>query len=283
MSNLLTILPHEHHVAFESFGVRVALSTNDARALQRFPLLAPAQSQPCEVAAAEHHLTVTTKDGLRFNAQYEVHGEAGQEIEHDIWLAGDADLELTLAHLDKHVHECIALNAPEHLFLRGGSVVHHGRAIVVLGEALAGTSTLVAALMRAGATYYSDGYAVFDEHARVHRYTGRSAATPTSSATNGDGGRAPGSEGEPRDVDAIVVTSYTPGIAWEPERLSRGERMLALLAYAVPAEDRPQHAMQGIARILEGDPLVIRGERGEADAVAPVLLADAELQRSGAA
>ena len=283
MPGLLTILPHEHHAAFESFGVRVALSSNDTRVLERFPFLVPAQSRPCDVAAAEHHLTVTTKDGLRFKTQYEVHGEAGEEIEHDIWLAGDADLALTLAHIEKHFNECIALNAPDHLFLRGGVVLHGGRAIVVLGEALAGTSTLVDALVRAGATHYSDGYAVFDEHARLHPYTRPSSATPSESATNGHGGLAPNPDGEPQAVDAIVVTSYTPGAAWQPEQLSQGERMLGLLAYAVPAEDRPQHAMKGIAQILQSDPIVIRGERGEADAVAPQLLTDAELERSGAA
>ena len=283
MPGLLTILPHEHHSAFESFGVRVALSSNDTRVLERFPFLFPAQSRPCEVAAAEHHLTVTTRDGLRFKTQYEVHGEAGEDIEHDIWLAGDADLRLTLAHLEKHINECIALNAPEHLFLRGGSVVHGGRAIVVLGEALAGTSTLVAALVRAGATYHSDGYAVFDDQARLLPYTRHSSAPPSSSATNGHGDLAPDPDGEPRAVDAIVVTSYTPGVAWQPEQLSQGERMLGLLAYAVPAEDRPQYAMTGIARIIGSDPIVVRGERGDADAVAPQLLAAAELERSGAA
>jgi hypothetical protein len=59
--------------------------------------------------------------------------------------------------------------------------------------------------------------------------------------------------------------------------------MLALLTSAVPAEDRPKHAMQGISRLLEREPIVIRGERGEADEVARMLLADAGLQRLGAA
>ena len=38
-----------------------------------------------------------------------------------------------------------------------------GRAIVIPGRTFSGKSTLVAELVRAGATYYSDEYAVEDE------------------------------------------------------------------------------------------------------------------------
>jgi hypothetical protein len=59
--------------------------------------------------------------------------------------------------------------------------------------------------------------------------------------------------------------------------------MLALLTHAVPAGERPNDVMQGVARILDHDPVVLRGERGEASEVASLLLADPELERSGAA
>jgi len=283
MARALTILPHPHHVAFESFGVRIALTANDRRVVDRLPYLAPLETRPCEVSEADHHVDITTRDGLRFNAKYDVHPDpVDKEIDEDIWVAGDADLELVLALLDAHVRECIALNAPNHLFLRGGAVLHRGRAIVVLGEGLSGKTTLVEALVRAGATAYSDEYAVFDEQGRLHTYTKRSPVPSHVTATNG-GESAQIPDVEPQEAAAIAITSYTPGAEWQPQPLSRGESMLGLLSYAVSADERPEHAMQEIARILDRQPMVVRGSRGEADAMASVLLADADLARSGAA
>jgi hypothetical protein len=285
MARALTILPHPHHVAFESYGVRIAVTANDSRVVERFPFLAPLEARPCEVADADHHVDVTTTDGLRFNAKYDVHPEPAddKQIDDDIWVAGDADLELVLALLEAHVHECIALNAPDHLFVRAGAVLHQGYAIVLPGEGLSGKSMLVAALARAGAVPCSEDYAVFDQHARVHPYTKRSPLSSSVTATNGSDGAAPTADVEPREAAVIAFTSYLPGADWRPERMSRGESMLALLAHAVPGEDRPKATMSGLSRVLERDPVVIRGERGEADGMASALLADAELERSGAA
>jgi hypothetical protein len=280
----LTVLPHPHHVTFESFGVGIALSTNDVRILDRLPSLQPAQSQPLEMQLSEHRVSITTKDGLRFEALYEVHGEAAkEEVEsEDLWIAGDADLELTLAFVEAHVHDCVALNAPDHLFVRGGAVLHRGRAIVLPAEGLTGRTTLVDALVRAGATAYSDAFAVFDRDGRLHSYT-RHVQTPQDVATNGSGRQAHTPHVEPREATAIVFTNYTPGAEWRPEPMERGESMLALLAHAVPAEERPKETMSALSGVLDGDPVVMRSERGEADEVAPLLLAIAELERSGAA
>jgi hypothetical protein len=285
MARALTILPHPHHVAFESYGVRIAVTANDSRVVERFPFLAPLEARPCEVADADHHVDVTTTDGLRFNAKYDVHPEPAddKQIDDDIWVAGDADLELVLALLEAHVHECIALNAPDHLFVRAGAVLHQGYAIVLPGEGLSGKSMLVAALARAGAVPCSEDYAAFDQHARVHPYTKRSPLSSSVTATNGSDGAAQTADVEPREAAVIAFTSYLPGADWRPERMSRGESMLALLAHAVPGEDRPKATMSGLSRVLERDPVVIRGERGEADGMASALLADAELERSGAA
>ena len=277
----LTILPHNHYVAFESFGVRIAILGNDTRVVGRLHSLAPTESRACELEDAEHQLTISTRDGLRFTMKYELRGERAEEAKGDLWIGGDANLELALAHVEKHVGECIGLNAPDHVFLRGGSVLHGDRVLVVAGEGLAGTTTLLDALVRGGATPYSDRFAVFDANGHAVPYTKRAEGTRIE-GTNGST-PAPAPDLEARRVGAIVETSYRPGIAWQPARVSGGARMLALLAHAVPSEDRPKDAMAGISRVLEHDPVVMSGQRGEADEVARALLADAELQGSGAA
>ena len=68
------------------------------------------------------------------------------------------------------MHGCVAFRAPDQIFLHAGAVAYLGRMIVLPAAALTGKSTLVAALVRAGATYYSDQFAVVDEQGRVHPY-----------------------------------------------------------------------------------------------------------------
>src|SRR5437588_167845 len=51
--------------------------------------------------------------------------------------------------------------------VRPGVVGWKGRAALILGD---GNAPLIAALVRAGSTYYSDTYAVFDSRCRVHPY-----------------------------------------------------------------------------------------------------------------
>jgi len=54
--------------------------------------------------------------------------------------------------------------------VRTGTVVWDGRALLIPGVTHAGKSTLVAELLRRGATYFSDKYALIDSEGRVHPY-----------------------------------------------------------------------------------------------------------------
>ena len=64
----------------------------------------------------------------------------------------------------------IALHAPNHVFVHAGVVGVEDRAIVLPGRSFAGKTTLVAALVKAGAEYWSDEYAVLDADGLVHPY-----------------------------------------------------------------------------------------------------------------
>jgi hypothetical protein len=82
---------------------------------------------------------------------------------------GSLDRRLALGILDAELRMYIALNAPEHVFVHAGVVGVGERAIVLPGRSFAGKTTLVAALVRAGAEYWSDEYAVLDADGLVHQ------------------------------------------------------------------------------------------------------------------
>src|SRR5260370_23490113 len=136
--------------------------------------------------------------------------------------------------------------APDRLFVHAGVVGWQGRAILLPGRSHSGKSTLVAALLRAGATYYSDEYAVLDARGRVHPF-----AKPLSlRQSEGEPPRRLPAEAlggrtgvDPLPVGLVAVTEYRPGKRWRPRPLSSGRAVLALLAHTVPPRRRPATAM----------------------------------------
>src|SRR4029077_6709070 len=73
--------------------------------------------------------------------------------------------------LATHAEFFVAERAPDHLFVHAGVVGWDGGAIVMPGASFAGKTTLVQAWLGAGATYYSDEFAVLDRTGRVHPFT----------------------------------------------------------------------------------------------------------------
>jgi len=276
--------PDVHETAFEAFGVRIGVSTNDARIGSRLTDVVPPHSRPCNPGEVEQHYSVHTADGMRFTVRYDLRdGVPAQPWDGASYVASDVDRELALGLLDTHVHGCVALNAPEHIFIGAGVVAHHNRAILLPGVALSGKTTLVSALVHAGCVYYSDQYAVLDERGLVHPYAQPLVLTAQPQPETNHRGdiRSAIAGAEPLPVGAVVATSYRPGAEWRPRRLSRGEAVLALLSHAVPAQHRTEEVMRAINRALEPDPVILASDRDEAEPMATQLLADLEREPMG--
>jgi hypothetical protein len=274
-----------HEIAFEAFGVRIGVGTNDSRVRSRLAEVVPPHSGQCDPGEVEQHFSVITDEGTTFTVRYDVrNGVTARPIDVGSYVASDVDLELALGLLDTYVHGSLALHAPEHVFIGAGAVAHNDRAILLPGMALSGKTTLVAALVRAGCVYYSDQYAVLDERGRVHPYARPlSLPIPAGPESNDRGEiRAAIVGAEPVPVGAVVATAYRPGAEWRPMRLSRGEGLLALLSHTVPAQHRTEQAMRAINRALENDPVMVASDRDEAEAVATRLLAGLEREAAAA-
>ncbi len=79
-------------------------------------------------------------------------------------------LEAALRIFESDLQLYVADMAPDRVFVHAGVVVCQGRGILLPGRSFSGKSTLVAELIRAGAEYYSDEYAVLDSTGSVHPY-----------------------------------------------------------------------------------------------------------------
>lgn len=182
----------------------------------------------------------------------------------------ESDLRLFVAEL-----------AHERVFVHAGVVSWKGKAIVIPGRSYSGKSTLVAELLRAGATYFSDEYAVFDSRGRVHpfpkelemRATNDWRQTRVSAESFGSktGKR-------PIPVTMILVTQFKSGARWKPRELSAGKAVLALLANTVSARRQPEQALATLHRVV-AEARTLQGTRGEAGELIPSILVRVEKNR----
>jgi hypothetical protein len=148
-----------------------------------------------------------------------------------------------------------------------------GRAILVPGRSGSGKSELVAALVRAGAEYFSDEFAVLDFHGRVHPYrrpvalrrppgTARVAVPPSLRSGSGS-----------VPVGMVAFLRYRPLAPWRPRPISPGAALLGLLKNTLSCRLRLDDARPILRRVVASAPAFI-GERADAEGVAPILLAE---------
>jgi hypothetical protein len=175
--------------------------------------------------------------------------------------------------MDAQIQGYVALEAPDYIFIHAGVVADGDRAIVMPGMSFAGKTTLVRALVDAGATYYSDEFAVLDANGRVLPYPKplsiRNDPRPTIDYPVEELGGVAGVD--PLPVKTVIVTRYRPGAAWEPREVTGGAAALLLLEHAVPAQTRPEQTLRHIKQVI-ARATVLEGERGDADELAQVLL-----------
>lgn len=169
-------------------------------------------------------------------------------------------------------HE-VALGSRTGLFVHAGVVGWRGHAILVPGRSMTGKSTLVAALVRQGATYYSDEYAVLAEDARVGPYARALVlrGDPPGAASARAGGPTGAAGQEPLPVALIVSTSYREGSAWRPEVVRGSRAVLPVIDNTVRARSEPERVMRLVGR-LAPRVVTLRGPRPDADLAAPRIL-----------
>jgi hypothetical protein len=165
------------------------------------------------------------------------------------------------------------------VFVHAGVVGWQGKAIIIPGRSLSGKSTLVAELVRRGAIYYSDEYAVVDVNGRVHPYPQPLAMRRPGSAKQKkcraeDIGGSTGNRS--LQVGMVIAGRYEAGRRWRPERLSGGRAILELLDNTIPARRKPETVLTVLRRLVAGA-VVLKGSRGEANDTAALILKGQDL------
>jgi hypothetical protein len=252
-------------IVVEAYGARLAVSAPTDEILAALLEGLPLGWSACPDVDADD---VEWRFAVTFDDEYGYRVRDGDGVE---TMCGELDLAVGLMRLQ--MRRFVGYHAKDLVFIHAGVVAHGRRAIVIPGHSFSGKSTLVAEMVRGGAVYYSDEYAVIDRDGLVRPYrepialrnaVGRHRETLTAEQLGGEAGD------EPVPIGIVAVASYVPGARWAPRELSTGQGVLALLEHAIPAQDRPEQTLSVLGKALDSA-VVLSGDRGEAAETAELL------------
>jgi hypothetical protein len=251
------------HIYLDSYGVKLDVEVEDDALRAAVEAILPPGWAATDDFPEDGHLTLASGSD----------GSYGLIVD-NVLVAADLPADVAVHALDSQIRAIVALNAQALVFIHAGVVGVGDGALVLPAPSFAGKSSLVAALVAAGATYLSDEFAPLDSEGFVHPY-------PRPLSIRSEGARY----GEKTPVEAmnaevgadalrvvlIAVTRYVPGEHWAPLRQTSGTGAMALLANAIPARTRPAETMSAVNRAAAGA-VVLEGPRGDAAAIAESLL-----------
>ena len=216
-----------------AFGVSFRLTADSNSILAAMFACAPLGAEVCMPASQVHRqfslLISKETGGFRLNIDDEA-------------VAEHPDQQSALQQLTRDLIVYVANCAPDRVFVHAGVVGWKGHALVLPGTSFTGKTTLVAELVRAGATYYSDEYAVLDEDGRVHPYARdlqmRQPGNPEQTAVAVE--RLNGTVGSSSlPVSCVAFAEYRESGCWNPKPVSSGMAVLEMLQHSIPVQRTP--------------------------------------------
>lgn len=131
------------------------------------------------------------------------------------------------ASIVRALDDVVIAHLPSWRVIHAGVVGWDGCALLLPGRTHAGKSTLVAELVRRGAVYFSDEYALIDADGLVHPYprpmllrNGRPESVAVAVAESGTA---------PLPVGWILGLTFEPGSSWDPLPKDQSQAIMLLL------------------------------------------------------
>jgi hypothetical protein len=264
-------LKEEYQFKFESYGVKIGVKSNNERFLKKIENhlknIVPSAYVIDDTLEAEHDFLINVKqDGISEFYELYKDGErvTGGDSEENFFNFSSSKLRLTIAEY-----------AESRVFIHAGVVGWKGKAIVIPGKSFQGKTTLVAELIKQGALYYSDEYAVLDREGLVYPFPKTLSMRgivdkykQVEFSHESFGGKV---GTKPLSVGMVLLTEYEAGAEWKPEIISAGNGIMELLAHTIPIRYKPQFSLQVLNKMVNRA-IIAKSKRGEAKEFVEMLL-----------
>jgi len=266
------VLRNEGEINFQIYGVTIGIRA------EKIAYLEEVQRHLAKVFPAG----LEKYDGRRIEFLFSIRRtkSIGYEMyRNDEKLVDNDNKTIFFAAVESQVRITIAEFARSKVFLHAGVVGWKNRAIVIPATSFSGKSTLVSELVKKGAVYYSDEYAVLDADGSVQPFPKwlsiRSKVkpfTPTVQAVESFGGIA-GTATIP--VGMVLIAKFDRKKKtlsnWQPKLLSGGQGIMEILPHTLPIRNKPKFALEVLNK-LAARAIIVKTIRGEAVEFAETLL-----------
>lgn len=256
-------------LCFVAFGVRVGIRVTSPEVLPDLLGCLPPGWKPSKSRSVQWLYSLVSSPSRRHTSRLLYSLYSGPDH-----LTQGSDFHRIRRILASDIQAQLALTSPWRVFVHAGAVGWRGRAIVLPGDNETGKSTLTAALVRAGATFFSDEFAVLDRRGRVHPYPlplrlREEGRIRSRDVTVEELGGRPSSK--PLPVGMILSLRYDPGGPGRLQALTSGRGAMELLVNATQTRLRPARVVEAVGKAAE-NATVLKGRRGEAEDMARSVL-----------
>ena len=253
---------------FESHGVPFAVRTNcrDLReSLSDF--LPPRRSKGAAVPHARTYTLISPKPDDIGAQTYRLY--VGKKLK-----VNSSDPFDLFDHIEGDLQIHVGEMAREFAFIHSGVIAWKGRGVLIPGRSCWGKSTLVQALIRAGATYYSDEYAILDRDGGLHAYPRRLSLRIAGQARAAR--RTAESLGAKCGTDCIrpalvLLTRYQAGAEWSPQPIAAGSAIQELIRHSLSIRRQAEFVLDVLENLV-AEARVVQTKRGDADETAQHIL-----------
>lgn len=268
ISNRIRKNDFKHHFHIESFGVKIGFSTNSAEALeavkQAVGIYLPDCFKEIEKTETEHNFLFvwnkSERDTLYKNGEKLFHRERR---------------ETSVETVASRIRLTVAEFAVGRVFIHAGVIARKGKAVIIPGRSFRGKTALTVALVKRGAVYYSDEYAILDAEGFLHPF-------PKMLSVRGEiddhqqidypvekfGGTA---GTEKIRVGIVLVAEYKPNARWNPKVLSPAQGVIEIIQHTVPIRQNPQFTLEVLNKIA-GNAVFVKSKRGDVSKSADLIL-----------
>lgn len=249
----------KYHFYFESYGVKIGITSNQPEAIETIKKNVDEYFPRC--------ITEIEKTEVEFQYLFVWNqSEKDSLYKNGLIVYSRIKREDLLEYFMSEIRRMIAEFAVGRVFIHSGAVSWKGKAILIPARSFRGKTSLTAALVRRGAVYYSDEYAVLDDEGFLHSF-----AKPLSIRGEIDeytqvdypveklGGIA---AEEKTRVGMVLISEYKPFARWNPQVLSPAKGIMEIIKHTVPIRNNPAFALKVLDKVA-GQAVIVKSNRGD--------------------
>jgi hypothetical protein len=266
------IVEKNFQISFQSYGVKIGVRAVTGEV----------------ISAVKKELSIINPSGFEIidDSQIEHLIDIKPERNNKIEIFKDGEL-LTLwepernilPYLQSQLRLTVAEYAESRVFVHAGAVGWKGRAILLPAKSFSGKSSLVAELVKRGALYYSDDFAVIDQDGFLHPFHRQISLRgfedkykQVDYSVESLGGKV---SHEPIPIGIVLITKYKEGKknpkSWKPRILSDGQGVLEMLSHTIPIRYNTKFSLEVLNKVSKRA-IICKSQRGEASDFVSLLL-----------